>query len=172
MTSRLCPAQVQAWASCGYLPGATRVRHVRDNATGWRELKHVPQLGGSADAPTDAGVAEAMATVSRGDAARGAGMPAAQWVADSLGPAAKVPRTDACARPDLAPGALTSYKEYSVVGGWSRCAAPPRVTHGHVSTMATCQPWPRVNHGHVSTMATCQPWPRVKLDRMDARARH
>ena len=158
MTSRLgLASQVQAWASCGYLPGDTRVRHVRDGTTGWRELKLVPQLGGSADAPTaDAGLAEAMATAaSRGDAARGAGMPAAQWVADSLQPAAKVPRTDACARPDLAPGALTSYKEYSVVGGWSRCAAPSR-THA-----STC------HYGHAST------WPRDNLaHRMDARPRH
>ena len=141
---------MQAWASCGYLPADTRVRHVRDGSTGWRELKLVPQLGGGVDATTTdaAGLAEAMATAaSRGDAARGAGMPAAQWVADSLQPAAKVPRTDACARPDLAPGALTSYKEYSVVGGWSRCGAPPRA---HVSTCQHCHvsPWPRDNPAH------------------------
>ena len=59
--------QVQAWASVGYLPPSTRVRHARDTEGTHRVLGYTPQLGGA-----DPRVSAATAADHCGDAAAGA----------------------------------------------------------------------------------------------------
>jgi hypothetical protein len=133
---------MQGWATHGYLPPATLVRHLSEPVASRRPLASVPQLACMQTAPSSGdhlreGGASSLTAASHYGAAT-AGQEAQrvltelhssttahaapqQIITDAAGrPVPVLPEQQAAVARGLAPTATTAYKDYSVVGGFNQ----------------------------------------------------